>query len=121
MALTTTGGLGPLMRAMREHGREKMVEIRRLVIVMMRVLLATREHGRCKKMVNDLNLVEMKFMVIVRVNSNEKSSSEKTTVFDRWVDNEERVGDFLWAANEPSGGTFQVKMNLLVKFVSKNI
>ena len=24
------------------------------------------------------------------------------------------MGDFLWAANEPSGGTFQVKMNLLL-------
>ena len=35
---------------------------------------------------------------------------KSATEFDRWVDNEERVGDFLWAANEPSGGTFQVKI-----------
>ena len=34
------------------------------------------------------------------------------SVFDRWIDNAERVGDFLWAENEPSGGTFQVRMNL---------
>ena len=39
--------------------------------------------------------------------------------FDRWVDNEERVGDFLWAANEPSGGTFQVKRNLFSRVCLK--
>ena len=42
-------------------------------------------------------------------------------VFDRWVDNEESVGDFLWAANEPSGGTFQVKVKLLTAFSSKDM
>ena len=41
--------------------------------------------------------------------------------FDRWVNNEERVGDFLWAANEPSGGTFQVKMNLFIGVCLRNI
>ena len=83
-------------------------------------MLAMREHGR-EKMMNDLILV----MVIIMVNGHgarcivtKKINLELTiyvlhksaTVFDRWVDNEERVGDFLWAANEPSGGTFQVKI-----------
>ena len=46
---------------------------------------------------------------------------KSATVFDRWVDNEERVGDFLWAANEPSGGTFQVKVKFATEFASTDV
>ena len=100
------------------------------MIFVMRVLLASRKNGRRQKydLVGDEGHGESDGAWWWCIVTCEKPPSEQTidilhsaTVIDRWVDNEERVGDFLWAANEPSGGTFQVKMNLLVKFVSKNI
>ena len=51
MASTTTGGPGPLMLATREHGGEKMiVETRLMIMLMLLMIFAMREH-ECEKII----------------------------------------------------------------------
>ena len=69
----------------------------------------------------EILLVNLFNIFFFNLNLAQKSATELYLMFDRWVDNGERVGDFLWAANEPSGGTFQVKRNLFSRVCLQNI